>query len=91
MAKEAVISTFAVLTRSGSAGLPTALQSMFSPLSAYAFLVFTLLYTPCVAAVVTIRRELQSRLLAAAAVLYQTGFAWVMAFLVYRIGSFWAG
>lgn len=91
MAKEAVISTFAVLTGSGSADLPTALQSMFSPLSAYAFLVFTLLYTPCVAAVVTIRRELQSRLLAAAAVLYQTGFAWVMAFLVYRIGSFWAG
>ncbi|MBN1891377.1 MAG: ferrous iron transport protein B [Clostridiales bacterium] len=86
MAKEVVISTFAVLTQSGSADLPTALQSLFTPLSAYAFLVFTLLYTPCVAAVATIRKELNSRLLATAAVLYQTGFAWIMAFLVYRIG-----
>lgn len=86
MAKEAVVSTFAVLTGSGSSELPRALRAIFSPASAYAFLVFTLLYTPCVAAVATIRRELNSRLLAFAAVLYQTGFAWVMAFIAYRIG-----
>ncbi len=91
MAKEAVVSTFAVLTQSGSAGLPTALQSLFTPLSAYTFLVFTLLYTPCIATVATIRRELNSRMLAVAAVLYQTGFAWVIAFLVYRIGYLFVG
>jgi ferrous iron transport protein B len=91
MAKEAVISTFAVLTRSGSANLPTALQSLFTPLSAYAFLVFTLLYTPCIATIATIRRELNSRMLAVAAVLYQTGFAWGMAFVVYQIGSLLVG
>ncbi len=87
MAKEAVISTFAVLTGSGSADLPTALRSLFTPQAAYAFLVFTLLYTPCVATVATIRRELQSRLLAGAAVLYQTGFAWLMALIFYQAGS----
>lgn len=87
MAKEAVISTFAVLTGAGSANLPEALNALFTPVSAYAFLVFTLLYTPCVAAIATMRKELKSRLLAVAAVLYQTGFAWIMAFLFYQVGS----
>ncbi|MBN1775533.1 MAG: ferrous iron transport protein B [Clostridiales bacterium] len=87
MAKEAVISTFAVLTGAGSANLPEALNALFTPVSAYAFLVFTLLYTPCVAAIATMRKELKSRLLAIAAVLYQTGFAWIMAFLFYQVGS----
>lgn len=87
MAKEAVVSTFAVLTQSGTSELPVALQSLFTPVSAYAFLVFTLLYTPCVAAVAAIRRELNSRLLALAAVLYQTGFAWVIAFIAYSVGT----
>lgn len=87
MAKEAVVSTFAVLTGAGSANLPQALGELFTPIAAYAFLVFTLLYTPCVATIATIRRELNSRSLAAVAVLYQTGFAWIIAFLVYRIGT----
>jgi ferrous iron transport protein B len=87
MAKEAVISTFAVLTGAGSANLPEALNALFTPVSAYAFLVFTLLYTPCVAAIATMRKELKSRLLAVAAVLYQTGFAWIMAFLFYQVGT----
>ncbi|MDD4095694.1 MAG: ferrous iron transport protein B [Oscillospiraceae bacterium] len=87
MAKEAVISTFAVLTGAGSANLPEALNVLFTPVSAYAFLVFTLLYTPCVAAIATMRKELKSRLLAVAAVLYQTGFAWIMAFLFYQVGT----
>ncbi|NLW89825.1 MAG: ferrous iron transport protein B [Clostridiaceae bacterium] len=87
MAKEAVVSTFAVLTGAGSANLPQALSELFTPIAAYAFLVFTLLYTPCVATIATIRRELNSRSLAAVAVLYQTGFAWIIAFLVYRIGT----
>lgn len=91
MAKEAVVSTLAVLTRSGASDLPAALETMFTPVSAYAFLVFTLLYTPCVAAVAAISRELQSRMLAIAAVVYQTGFAWVVAFIVYSIGSALSG
>ncbi|MDR1705918.1 MAG: ferrous iron transport protein B [Clostridiales bacterium] len=81
MAKEAVISTLAVLTGGAAAGL----QSLFSPLSALSFLLFTLLYTPCVAAVGVIKRELGT-LSAMITVLYQTGFAWAAAFIVYRVG-----
>lgn len=87
MAKEAVVSTFAILTTSGSSDLPAALQALFTPVSAYAFLVFTLLYTPCIAAIAAIRRELNSRLLAFATVIYQTGFAYAVAFIAYQIGT----
>lgn len=59
-AKEAVISTLSVLTGTSLSELGGALSSLFSPLSAVSFLVFTLLYTPCVAAVAAIRRELRS-------------------------------
>ena len=57
-AKEAVVSTLAVLTGTNMAGLPAALGGIFSPLAACSFLAFTVLYTPCVAAVNTVRKEL---------------------------------
>ena len=60
---------------------------MFSPLAAYAFLVFTLLYTPCVAAIAAVNRELGSKKQAAGVAFGQTAFAWVAAFLVFQIGS----
>ena len=59
-AKEAVVSTLAVLLGTNVANLSPALGSVFNPITAVSFLVFTLLYTPCVAAVATIRRELGS-------------------------------
>ena len=86
MAKEAVISTFAVLTGATAAGLPAALSQMFTPLAALAFLVFTLIYSPCVAAIATVKREMQSAWAALGVVLYQTGVAWVVAFAVFQIG-----
>jgi ferrous iron transport protein B len=86
MAKEAVISTLAVLTGASVAQLHETLHTLFTPLSAFSFLVFTLLYTPCVAAVATMRRELGSLVGTVAIVLYQTGFAWLVAFGVYQIG-----
>jgi len=55
-------------------------------LSAFSFLVFTLLYMPCVAAMAAIRREMGSFRGAALAMLYQTAFAWAAAFIVYHIG-----
>ena len=85
-AKEAVVSTLAVLTGTSVTDLPGALAGLFSPLAACAFLVFTLLYTPCVAAIAAVRREL-GRGSAAAVVLYQTGVAWVMGTLVYQLGA----
>lgn len=90
-AKEAVISTLAVLTGAGTSVLPAALTLIFTPLSAYSFLVFTLLYTPCVAAVSAISREMHSRWIAVGLVVYQTAIAWFLAFAVYQLGSWIIG
>ena len=85
MAKEAVVSTLGVLTQSSAADLPSVLNSMFTSFTAVSFLAFTLLYTPCVAAIAVIRRELQSSLKAALLVVAQCGIAWVIAFIVYNL------
>ena len=89
-AKEAVVSTMAVLLETGTAELPAALSSLFTPLTAAAFLAFTLLYTPCVAAVATIRREFGSALKTLGVVVLQCGVAWVVALLVNTIGGLFA-
>jgi len=87
IAKEAVISSLAVLTEASVSELGNTLHNLFSSLSAYSFLIFTLLYTPCVAAMATVKRELGSAKGAALVILYQTGFAWLAAFCFYQIGS----
>ncbi len=84
-AKEAVVSTLGVLTGSSMSGLSGTLGQIFSPVSAVSFLVFTLLYTPCVAAVATIKRELGSALKTFGVVCMQCGVAWLAAFVVYQI------
>ena len=86
-AKEAVVSTLAVLLGTSMAELDLALTSIFTPLAAVSFLVFTLLYTPCVASIATIRRELDSGLKAFGVVLLQCAVAWAVAFIVYNIGA----
>ena len=85
-AKEAVVSTMGVLTGTGLEGLSNALSSVFTPLTAASFLVFTLLYTPCVAAIATLKAELGSRLHTAGVIALQCVIAWVCAFIVYNIG-----
>jgi len=86
-AKEAVVSTLGVLSGVGVAELYVALPAMFSTLSAMSFLVFTLLYTPCIAATATIRRELGSGVKTLAVVLGQCVVAWIMSFAVFSVGS----
>ena len=81
IAKESVVSTLQVLL--GGA----ALSSLFPLRSAVSFLVFTLLYTPCVAAIATIRRELGSRWATLGVVAMQCGVAWVVSFLAYGIAG----
>ncbi|RGX56906.1 MULTISPECIES: ferrous iron transport protein B [Anaerotruncus] len=85
-AKEAVVSTLAVLTGTNPASLPVALQGIFTPLAAGAFLVFTLLYTPCVAAIAAVRRELNTRS-AILMAFYQSGIAWLAAFVFYQLAG----
>ena len=90
-AKEAVVSTLAVLLGTNTAALGSVLGTLFTPLSALSFLVFTLLYKPCIAAVATIRRELGSVWKMLGVVVLQCGVAWLAAMLVYRIGGLlWA-
>lgn len=86
-AKEAVVSTMSVLLNVGTAQLNQALTTLFTPLSALSFLLFTLLYTPCVAAVATIRRELKSGIQTVGVVAIQCVIAWIVAALVYQIGN----
>ncbi len=85
-AKEAVVSTMGVLMGTSVSDLKNALGTLFTPLTALSFLVFTLLYTPCVAAVTTIRRELGSRLMTAGVIVMQCVIAWIAAFAVYQAG-----
>lgn len=90
-AKEAVVGTFGVILGVSTEQLVMALHSIFSTRSAVSFLTFTLLYTPCVAAVATIRREMNSTWKTVLIVLMQCVVAWLAAFLVYQVGGLlWA-
>ncbi|WP_010243352.1 ferrous iron transport protein B [Acetivibrio cellulolyticus] len=86
IAKEAVISTMSVLSGTNVANLNLSLGNLFTPLSALSFLTFTLLYTPCIAAVATIKRELNSRVKTVFIVVWQCTIAWLVGFAVYQIG-----
>lgn len=85
IAKEAVVSTMGVLLGVGTEGLSAALSGLFTTASAVSFLAFTLLYTPCVAALSAIRRELGSGIKTVGVVLMQCSVAWLAAYAVYQI------
>ena len=82
MAKESVVSTLTVLL----GGKTALLQTLFTPFTAYVFLIFTLLYTPCVAAIATVRREMGTVRAAAGIALMQCATAWIVAFVVHGVG-----
>ena len=87
-AKEAVVSTLSVLTGASSdLQLSTAISTIFTPLSSFAFLTFTLLYMPCIAAFAATKRELGSVRYAVMAAAYQTLTAYIVGMLVYQIGN----
>lgn len=87
MAKEAVVSTFAVLLSTGMENMSVPLATVFSPVSAFSFLLFTLLYTPCVAAVAAVKRELGTKSMFVV-VLLQTGLAYTIALVFYQFAMF---
>lgn len=96
IAKENVVSTFGVLYGAGEVSENGAeiwrnLTIQFSALAAYSFLVFNLLCAPCFAAMGAIKREMNSAKWTLFAIGYQTGFAYVVAFCIYQIGSLFAG
>ncbi len=81
-AKESVVSTLTVLLGGDTAQL----AQMFTPFTALVFLVFTLLYTPCVAAIAAVRREMGTARAAAGVAATQCVIAWLAAFVVHTVG-----
>ena len=84
-AKEAVVSTLGVLTETNAEELGTVLGAMFTPVSAISFLTFTLLYTPCVAAIATIKKELNSPVQAALVSIFQCVVAWICGAAIFAL------
>ena len=87
MAKEVVVSTMGVVY---GLDLYNILSQQFTPLAAYSFLVFVLLYTPCISVIATMRKEFGNRMMAFS-VFYQLLLAWIVSFVVYNVGSFIIG
>jgi ferrous iron transport protein B len=90
IAKESVVASlsmfFGFSISAGSTVVASALSGTFNPLSAFAFLVFVLLYVPCVAAVSTIYKEMNSLKWTAVSVFWQLGSAYLISVLVYQVG-----
>lgn len=93
VAKEAVVSTLGVLYGVGgnavhnTTALIEPIRAAYTPLSGFAFMTFTLLYLPCIAAFATLKRELNSWKWTFITVGYQTGIAYLMALLIYQGGK----
>ena len=93
VAKENVVGTLGVLfgTAGEGAQLWGAVSSLFTPLSAYSFMIYNLLCAPCVAAIGAIRSEMGSARWTLVAVGYQTGLAYAVSFMVYELGRMFSG
>ncbi len=83
--KETIISSFAVLMGTGTTGLGTALGQIFTPMTAFVFLIFTLLYTPCVATISVIKKELHSWIAAIGVIAFQIAVAWIVAYIFHTL------
>ncbi|GHU76256.1 ferrous iron transport protein B [Clostridia bacterium] len=85
IAKENIVGTMGVLYNK------TGIETAFTPLAAYSFLLFNLLCAPCLAACGTVAQEMKSRKWTAFALGYQCGFAYIVAFIAYQLGRFFSG
>lgn len=89
IAKENVVSTFRVLYP--GADFSAQIGAVFTPISAYSFMIFNLLCAPCFAAMGAIRREMNSGKWTAAAIGYMCAFAYAASLIVYQLGSAFTG
>lgn len=86
IARESIVSTMGILQGAGDSGaISEIIASVYTPAAAYSFMVFSLLFIPCMAAVATLRREMNSRKWTAIALSFQAIVAWVVTFIVYNI------
>lgn len=91
VAKENIVGTMGILYGGGSASVYQTLHHTFTQAAGYSFLMFNLLCAPCFAAIGAIRREMNSTKWTLFAVAYQCGYAYLVAFMIYQFGSFFAG
>lgn len=90
IARESIVSTLGILHGTGgetTAALVPILNGVYSPVSAFSFMAFSLLFIPCVAAVSAIRQEMRSAKWTAATLALQAGIAYLVSFLIFQIGS----
>jgi len=87
VAKEIVVGTFGVLLNGEGAGLIDSIRNLMTPLQAFGFMVFTLIYTPCISTIATIKRETGSYKWTAFSLIYSTALAWALAYLIIKIGT----
>lgn len=86
VAKEGIVSSFCVLYNTSSYALEQTIKTVFTPLSAVSYLVFTMLYMPCISAIVTILKE-NGWKSAIKTVVIQTLIAYILALIVFQVGS----
>jgi len=86
-AKEMIISTMSVLSSGQGGSLTQSISQIFTPVSAYSFVIFVLLASPCMAAVATMKKELGNWRDFLFALAYQIGLAYAVSFVVYQVGS----
>jgi ferrous iron transport protein B len=96
VAKETVVSSFGIFygfseVATGGQEMWMSLRAAFSPLSATSFLIFVLLSAPCIAAISSIRREMNSAMWTLFAVVYMTAFGYIAALMVYQLGTWLQG
>ena len=89
IAKEAVVAILGMVYAGVSEGteLVTAIQNVFTPLTALSFMTMVLLYTPCAAVIATVKKETNSYMWAAFMVFYTFAIGWIGAVAVYQIGT----
>ncbi|MDO5843933.1 MAG: ferrous iron transport protein B [Methanocorpusculum sp.] len=87
LAKEVVVGSLATLYGVAEDGLAGVLTGVFTPLSAYSFMVFVLLYIPCFAALLTIKKETRSWKFTAGAALFYCVTAWIVSFIIFQGGT----
>ncbi|WP_416148726.1 ferrous iron transport protein B [Salipaludibacillus sp. HK11] len=91
LAKEIVVATMAILYVVPEASMHLALSEAFSPLAAYSFMVFILIYVPCLATVAVVKKETDSMKLALFSMAYAFILAYGLSFLIYQVGTIWFG
>ncbi len=92
VAKENIVGTMGIVYgANGLAGVYSTLAASFTKVAGYSFLIFNLLCAPCFAAMGAIKREMNNRKWTWFAILYECGFAYLIAFMIYQIGAMFAG